>query len=88
MYGRFRSEDEFSMQLLGEADGVTKEYVLQQTLTGPDSGDESVASLWAFRKIYDLVGLMVQQGGAEATLAEIRNLSAQYKLETPYSPYR
>jgi len=88
MYGRFRSEDEFSMQLLGEADGVTKEYVLQQTLTGPDSGDESVARMWAFRKIYDLVGLMVQQGGAEATLAEIRNLSAQYKLETPYSPYR
>jgi hypothetical protein len=88
MYGRFRSEGEFSMQLLGEADGVTKEYVLQQTLTGPDSGDESVASLWAFRKIYDLVGLMVQQGGAQTTLAEIRKLSADYKLETPYSPYR
>lgn len=83
MYGRFRSEDEFSMQLLGEADGVTKEYVLQQTFTGLDNGDETVARMWAFRKVYDLVGLMVQEGG-EATLAEIQKLSAEYKLDTPY----
>lgn len=84
IYGRFRSEDEFSMQLLGEADGVTKEYVLQQTLTGRDNGDERVAQMWAFRKIYDLVGLMVQEAAAEATLAEIQRLSAEYKVETPY----
>ena len=83
MYGRFRSEDEFSMQLLGESDGVTKEYVLQQTLTGSDNGDETVSRMWAFRKVYDLVGLMVQEGG-QTTLAEIQKLSAEYNLETPY----
>jgi len=84
LYGRFRSEDEFSMQLLGEADGQTKEYILQQKLTGRDNGDERVAQMWAFRKIYYLVGQMVQKGGAQAILSEIQKLSAEYNVETSY----
>ncbi len=84
IYGRFRGEDEFSMQLLGESKGQTKEYVLQQKLTGEDSGDESVARMWAFRKIYYLVGQMVLKGGAETILAEIQKLSAEYNVETSY----
>jgi hypothetical protein len=84
MYGRFIGEDEFSMQLLGETDGQTKEYVLQQRLTGRDTGDESVARMWAFRKIYYLVGQMVLKGGAPSILAEIQQLSADYKVETSY----
>ncbi len=88
IFGRFGEEPEFSMQLLGEADGRTKEYVLQQPLSGQDTGDESVARMWAFRKIYDLVGKMVQEGGSQAILSEIQKLSADYKVETPYSAYR
>ena len=88
MFGRFGDEGEFSMQLLGETEGQTKEYVLQQPLTGKDSGDESVSRMWAFRKIYDLVGRMVQEGGSQVILSEIQKLSAEYKLETPYSAYR
>ncbi len=86
--GQFEGEDEFSMQLLGEVDGQTKEYVLQQKLTGPDSGDESVARTWAFRKIYDLVGQMIQKGGSQTILSEIERLSADYKVATSYSPFR
>ncbi len=84
MFGRFAGEDEFSMQLLGEADGRTKEYVLQQKLTGRDSGDESVARTWAFRKIYYLIGQMVQKGGSQKILSEIEKLGADYNVETSY----
>lgn len=84
MYGRFDDEKEFSMQLLGEADGQTKEYVLQQELTAKDSGGESVSQMWAFRKIYYLVGQMVQKGESQAILSLIRKLGAEYKVQTSY----
>jgi len=84
MFGRFESEEEFSMQLLGEADGQTKEYVLQQKLTGKDNGDKTVARQWAFRKTYYLVGQMVQRGESEQILSLIRKLSADYNVETSY----
>jgi hypothetical protein len=84
MYGRFEGEAEFSMQLLGEADGQTKEYILQQELTAKDSGSESISQMWAFRKIYYLVGQMVQKGESQAILSLIRKLSAEYKVQTSY----
>jgi len=84
MFGRFEGEEQFSMQLLGDADGQTKEYVLQQDLTGKDTGDESVARMWAFRKVYYLVGQMVQQGRSQVILSLIRKLSADYSVETTY----
>jgi len=84
IFGRFAGEEEFSMQLLGEADGQTKEYVLQRKLTGRDSGDERVAQGWAFRKIYDLVGQMVQEGESQEFLSEIQRLSTDYRVETSY----
>lgn len=84
MFGRFESEEEFSMQLLGEADGQTKEYVLQQKLTGKDNGDKTVPRQWAFRKIYYLVGQIVQKGKSEQILSLIQKLGADYNVQTSY----
>ncbi len=84
IFGRYESEAEFSMQLLGVADRQTKEYILQQKLTGKDNGDERVAQRWAFRKIYYLVGQIVQKGQSQAILSEIQKLSAGYNVGTSY----
>jgi Ca-activated chloride channel family protein len=85
LFGRFEGEGEFSMQLLGEAEGQTKEYVLQQKLARKDNADATVAQQWAFRKIYHLVGRIVQEGESQAIRSEIERLSAGYSVRTPYS---
>ncbi len=82
--GRYRGEGVFTMQLLGEANGVQKEYVFQQQLTPEVSGSRDVARLWAFRKIYYLIGKMVEEGESEVILAEIRSLSEKFDIPTPY----
>jgi len=82
--GRYRGEGLFSMQLLGEVNGTTKEYVLQQGLRDEDTGSRDVARLWAFRKIYYLIGKMVKEGISEEALSEIRSLSEEFEIQTPY----
>jgi len=84
MFGRFEGEKEFSMQLLGEADGQTKEYVLQQGLTGKDNGAERIAQQWGHRKIYYLEGQVVLKGESQQILSLIQKLSADYSVQTSY----
>ncbi len=82
--GRYRDEKEFSMQLLGQAGGTTKEFVFQKTFDRPDSGDARVARQWAFHKIYHLIGRMVAHGEDDATIAQIRALGKKHGIQTPY----
>lgn len=82
--GRYRDEAEFSMQILGDVNGTTKEFIFKQRFDQPGNGDEAVARQWAFQKIYYLIGRMVEQGEDDATIAEIRALGAKYAIQTPY----
>ncbi len=55
VYGRYDKEDVFSMQLLGEIDGSTKELIFKASLKEAEKGGEKIAKEWAFRKIYYLI---------------------------------
>jgi len=82
--GRYRDEKEFSVQLLGEVNGTTKEFIFKQSFDRPDNGNAVVARQWAFHKIYHLIGQMVAHGEDPATIAEIRALGTKHGIQTPY----
>ncbi len=85
LYGRFKDEDVFSMQLLGEMDGETKELIFRRSLAGAEQGDRALARGWAFRKIYYLISRDTIGAGDHARLRrEIDELSEKYDIITPY----
>lgn len=85
IYGRFDDEKVFSMQLLGEMNGSTKEFIFEKELQAAEKGDESIAREWAFRKIYYLISLNTMGlGSPEKLRAEIDRLSGEYGIKTPY----
>ncbi|MFH1665154.1 MAG: VWA domain-containing protein [Candidatus Omnitrophota bacterium] len=85
LYGRFSDEDIFSMQLLGEMNGSTKEFIFERSLKDSPKGDESIARGWAFTKIYFLISRDTMGLGDPARLrSEIDRLSRKYGITTPY----
>jgi hypothetical protein len=82
--GRYRDEHEFSMQILGDVGGETKEFIFKQSFDQPDNGSADVARQWAFHKIYYLIGQMVEHGEDDATITEIRALGKKHGIQTPY----
>lgn len=84
IYGRYQGQDRFSLRILGEARGQKKEFVIQIPFPDKDNGPENLPQLWAFRKIYDLIGVMSKEGETPERLAEIQRLSQAYNVRTPY----
>lgn len=86
LYGTYDKEDEFSMQLLGDIDGETKELIFTRSLKAAENGSADIMKGYAFNKIYHLISRLTTEGQNPALLAEIRELSKRYGITTPYSP--
>ncbi len=86
LYGSYKDEDTFSMQLLGDIEGKTKELVFTRSLKDSKKGTEDIMRGYAFNKIYYLISRMTDQGVHDNTLKEIEALSRRYGITTPYSP--
>ncbi|MFQ5952870.1 MAG: VWA domain-containing protein [Candidatus Omnitrophota bacterium] len=85
LYGRYDDEDVFSMQLLGEIRGQTKEFIYTGSLSKAESGSENIAKEWAFTKIYHLISRITMGIGNRYRLRrEIDELSRKYGIVTPY----
>ncbi len=85
MYGRFEDEDVFSMQLLGEMNGKTRELIFRRSLAEAEEGAPEVARQWAFRKIYYLISRDTTGAGDHRNLLrQIDDLSEKYDIITPY----
>ncbi len=84
IYGRYGQEEKFSLRILGEARGEQKEFIIELPFPDTDNGPENLPQLWAFRKIYDLIGQMCQEGESPERLAEIQRISQRYGVRTPY----
>ena len=84
VFGRYGRQEKFSLRILGEARGEKKEFVIDLDFPSQDNGPENLPQLWAFRKIYDLIGQMCQEGETPERLEEIHRLSAAYGVKTPY----
>ncbi len=72
------------MRIAGEARSQQKEFVIELDIPQKDNGPANLPQLWAFRKIYDLIGLMCQHGESEDRLLEIQQISQSYNVKTPY----
>ncbi len=86
LYGRYDTEDEFSMQLLGDVEGQTKELIFSRSLKAAPAGSADIMRGYAFNKIYYLISQMTSRGDDPALLKEIHELSRRYNITTPYSP--
>ncbi len=86
LYGRFDREDRFSMRLLGDVDGKTKELIFSRSLNEAPKGDVQILRGWAFNKIYYLISRLTDVGNDPKILQEIGDLSRRYEIVTPYSP--
>ena len=85
LYGRFESEDVFSVQLLGEINGTVKELIFERSLKEAPAGEVDIAREWAFRKIYYLISRNTMGKGDTLRLrGEIEALSRKYGITTPY----
>ena len=86
LYGKYSKEDDFSMQLLGDVDGKTKELIFSRSLQKAPRGDAGIMKGYAFNKIYYLISQVTLQGKRPELLKEIEDLSKRYGITTPYSP--
>ena len=82
--GRYGKQQEFSLQLLGQVGGKTKEFVLKKKFFETDGSDPNVARVWAFNKIYYMVGRMAVEGRSSHIIDQIRTISQKYNVRSPY----
>lgn len=86
IYGTYEGQNQFSMQLLGDVDGRTKELIFSRSLAEAEKGGPEIMKGYAFNKIYHLISEMTTKGQDPKTLKEIQSLSQRYGVTTPYSP--
>ena len=86
LFGSYKDEDTFSMQLLGDVDGETKELIFTRSLNEAKKGSEDVMKGYAFNKIYYLISQLTTQGHDPNLVKQIETLSRRYGITTPYSP--
>lgn len=84
LFGKFRDEKRFSMRLVGEGGGKTKEIIFAGDLEKAEKGTREIARSWAFNKIYYLISRMTLEGPGKAAKREIQSLSDRFNLRTPY----
>lgn len=84
LYGRYTDEKSFYLQLLGDAQGEVKEYLIANDVSRAPKGDRDIAVQWAFRKVYNLVSKLEFDKDNKALLQEIKDLTKKFNLKTPY----
>jgi len=86
IYGRFdpAKDKEFAIRLTGQAEERKKEVVFRANLGEAETGSETIARNWAFRKVYYLIGEICRVGETPELLAELRALSQAYNIRTSY----
>ncbi len=86
IFGRYSGEDQFSMQLLGDVQGDTKELVFGRSLKEAPKGTADIEKGYAFNRVYHLISRLNAEPDNPALEREIRELSKRYGITTPYSP--
>ncbi len=86
IFGRYKDEDQFSMQLLGDVQGDTKELVFGRSLKEASQGTADIQKGYAFNRVYDLISRLNSEPENPGLEREIRELSQRYGITTPYSP--
>lgn len=86
IFGRYKDEDQFSMQLLGDVQGDTRELVFGRSLKEAQPGTADIQKGYAFNRVYYLISRLNAEPDNKDLEREIRELSQRYGITTPYSP--
>ncbi len=86
LFGSYQDENAFSMQLLGDVDGITKELIFSRSLGEAKKGTEEIMRGYAFNRIYYLISRVTVEGRKPELLSQISDLSRRFAITTPYSP--
>jgi len=84
LVGRYSPDQEFSMQILGQVGSRTKEFIFKKKFSESDDADPEVARVWAFKKIYYLIGRMAVEGQSPDIIEQIQRLAQKYNVRSPY----
>jgi len=84
VFGRFDSEQEFSMRLTGVVNGVRKELVFSRRFDSALRADEDTARLWATRKAYHVIEQICAHGPRPEFVNQLSMLNSQYGVRTAY----
>lgn len=86
LFGKYSNEDKFSMQLLGDVEGQTKELIFERSLKDAEKAGPEIMKGYAFNRIYYLINRVTEEGLRPEFMNEINSLSRRYGITTPYSP--
>jgi Ca-activated chloride channel family protein len=84
LYGQYTNEDAFSVRVVGDADGESKDFLYTRRLSAAPKGSEAIAREWAFNKFYHRISTITLEGKTPEGTAELKRLSDQFKIKTPY----
>ena len=84
LYGKYEDERELVIQLLGDAGGKTREFMMKGSFDQAERGDQEIAKNWAYNKIYHLISLLNFDQDNRRLLDEISALSKKFGFKTPY----
>ncbi len=82
--GRFGSEREIVIRVVGEVAGKSKEFIFREEFPREDTGTRVVAELWGWRKFCYLVGRIGEDGAREEWLEELGRLTRRFGIRNPY----
>jgi len=85
IYGRYKDEDKFAVQIRGESAQDKKEFIVSASLKDALAGDKQIAWDWAFHKVYFLISELKYNENNEELINQIRDLCAKFHIVTPYS---
>jgi uncharacterized protein YegL len=84
LYGRYEKGEPLVLQLLGDLENETHEFIVEANLDEAKPGDNSIAYNWALNKIYYLIGLLQNDENNAQIIQRIKELSQKFSIETPY----
>jgi Ca-activated chloride channel family protein len=84
--GRYQGDGHVALRLRGKVAGEAKEFVYEATFPAACSSDHDfVATLWAQRRIAQLLDAIRLSGQNPELVSEIRRLGVEHGIVTPYT---
>ncbi len=85
--GRYSSSGKASIRLRGALNGVVQEFVYAADFAADDRRDDFVPTLWAQRKVAQLLDAIRLNGQRPELLDEVRRLAKEFGIVTPFTSH-
>ena len=83
--GRYRGQGAVALRLKGKVNGADKEFVYDASFPDKHSDHDFVATLWAQRRVGQLLDALRLKGHNNELVAEIKRLGKEHGIVTPYT---